>query len=265
MDCRDVEGLLPAYALDALDAEESAAVEAHLDACPWCPALLREHVQVAAALAQAAGPLEPPPALKYSVTRALEARPPGRERPRRPLRIGGNLALAAAASVAVLLLGAATGMAVHLTNEMDDLQQENADLASRVSLQVQEDDMIEDMVIEQRSVNYLLASSSQQATPLRGGGTVPRAEGVFITSGGDWGTLMARGLVPSSGDEAYHVMLKRDGEPVAVGRLSVDRNGMGVLTMWTEEPMTVFQQVWVVEEPAQSNPTPVLWGVISSK
>ena len=70
MNCREAEELLPAYALNALGAEESALVEEHLDTCPWCPTLLREHAEVAAALAQAAEPFQPPPGLKDGAMKA---------------------------------------------------------------------------------------------------------------------------------------------------------------------------------------------------
>ena len=70
MNCREAEELLPAYALNALGAEESALVEEHLDTCPWCPTLLREHAEVAAALAQAAEPFQPSPGLKDGAMKA---------------------------------------------------------------------------------------------------------------------------------------------------------------------------------------------------
>ena len=42
MDCREVEDLIPAYALDALSPEEALEVGSHLEGCPFCGALLRE-------------------------------------------------------------------------------------------------------------------------------------------------------------------------------------------------------------------------------
>lgn len=72
----ELEGLLGAYALDAVDADEARAVESHLQECPRCRAEVAEHRQVAAIMAHtgaaapeglweriAAGLEEPPPAL----------------------------------------------------------------------------------------------------------------------------------------------------------------------------------------------------------
>ena len=60
MDCRDIEELLPAFALNALSPDETASVEWHVESCPWCAALGRENLQAAAALARAAGPSPAP-------------------------------------------------------------------------------------------------------------------------------------------------------------------------------------------------------------
>ena len=73
----EVAELLGAYALDAVDADEAAAIEAHAAGCPRCAAELSQHREVAALLANTGGhasaelwdqiaerleyPVEPPP------------------------------------------------------------------------------------------------------------------------------------------------------------------------------------------------------------
>ncbi|MCU1454635.1 MAG: hypothetical protein JWN46_2781 [Acidimicrobiales bacterium] len=77
----EIEELLGAYALDAVDGDEAEAIELHLRDCPRCRAEVAEHREVAALLAHggAAAPdgvwgrildeLEPaPPALRVTVT-----------------------------------------------------------------------------------------------------------------------------------------------------------------------------------------------------
>lgn len=75
----EIEALLGAYALDAVDPDEREAVERHLAACPRCRAELRQHLEVAALLAEGAPAPhglwariadaleEPPPALRLAV------------------------------------------------------------------------------------------------------------------------------------------------------------------------------------------------------
>ncbi len=53
---RDLQDLLGAYALDAVDPDEAAELEEHLRACPQCRAELAEHQSVAALLANTGGP-----------------------------------------------------------------------------------------------------------------------------------------------------------------------------------------------------------------
>ena len=58
---------LAGYALDALDAAERQALEAHLPTCAQCQAELAELRRVAAAMGGAVVPVPPPPALKAKV------------------------------------------------------------------------------------------------------------------------------------------------------------------------------------------------------
>ncbi len=53
---REIEDLLGAYALDAVDPDERAVVERHLADCPRCRAEVVEHREVAALLAHSGGP-----------------------------------------------------------------------------------------------------------------------------------------------------------------------------------------------------------------
>jgi anti-sigma-K factor RskA len=76
----EIEELIGAYALDAIDDDEREAVEQHLVVCPRCRAELAEHREVAALLAYDGSPApadlwdrivesidEPPPALRLRV------------------------------------------------------------------------------------------------------------------------------------------------------------------------------------------------------
>ncbi len=105
----EIQELLGAFALDAVEASEAAQVEAHLAMCPRCASEVTAHREVAAALAHAGAPapadlwdriagviVEPPPALDLSRV----APPPRRPRPRLPM-----MGLVAAAAVTVAILG----------------------------------------------------------------------------------------------------------------------------------------------------------------
>ena len=116
MDLRhdEVEELLGAYALDAVDDDERAAVDAHLAGCPRCRAEVDAHREVASHLAQSGAPA--PDALWDRIADAIagDTPPPMRlvvgdapdavARKRRWWRM--PLAVAAAAVVAVGLVAA---------------------------------------------------------------------------------------------------------------------------------------------------------------
>ena len=76
----ELEELIGAYALDAVDPEERDAVERHLAECPRCRMELAGHLEVAALLGNTGAPApdgvwariatsleEPPPALRLSL------------------------------------------------------------------------------------------------------------------------------------------------------------------------------------------------------
>jgi anti-sigma factor RsiW len=112
----EVESLLGAYALDAVDPSERDAVEAHLRECPRCRAEVAEHREVAALLASSSGG-DAPAGLWDRITASIDAGADGvdvapvialgaRTGPRRrPLTTIGAAALAAAAVVAIGLVG----------------------------------------------------------------------------------------------------------------------------------------------------------------
>jgi anti-sigma factor RsiW len=80
---REIEELLAAYALDAVDAAEAAMVEAHLGGCPLCRAELDGYRETAAALGTTAAAAAadrtdaPPPELWDRIAVSLAATAPG--------------------------------------------------------------------------------------------------------------------------------------------------------------------------------------------
>lgn len=88
----EIQELLGAYALDAVDADEAAAVEAHLQTCPRCAAEVADHREVAAMMAYSGAPA--PEGVWTKIVEALEEPPPemnlpisapGGERPAAPV------------------------------------------------------------------------------------------------------------------------------------------------------------------------------------
>lgn len=107
---RDIEELLGAYALDALDSDERDAVDAHLAGCPRCRAEVATHRETAALLAQ--GGEHAPEGVWARIAVHLEESPPHFElvsgvppRPRRSISVRTAALLGAAAAAVFAFLG----------------------------------------------------------------------------------------------------------------------------------------------------------------
>lgn len=122
----EIELLLGAYALDAVDADERDMIDRHLPQCPKCRAEVAQHREVAAQLAYSgaaapegvwdriAGSLEePPPALELAA---------GRIAPLRRRRITAwRVAVGAAAAVAAGVIGVLGVEVADQRQELDEL------------------------------------------------------------------------------------------------------------------------------------------------
>lgn len=110
----EIRELLAAYALDAVDAPERAAVEEHLATCPRCRAEVHDHRETAALLAHSGGAApegvwqriadsldEPPPGLRLAPVDA-PVNAPGTPERRRVSRVAIAVTVAAGVLVAVL-------------------------------------------------------------------------------------------------------------------------------------------------------------------
>ena len=92
---------IPAYALGALDAQEAAALEAHLQTCDTCRSELADYQQVSDQLLAALPPQAPPVSLRGK----LQHRLPGKQKTVRPKFgwLSGQLALGMAVLTLVAL------------------------------------------------------------------------------------------------------------------------------------------------------------------
>lgn len=98
--------LLGAYALDAVDPDEAAAVEAHLEVCPRCRDEVARHLEAVAFLANAGSVA--PEGVWSRIAASLEEPPPRLELTRLPLARGrGRRSLPARPVVAIAAIAAA--------------------------------------------------------------------------------------------------------------------------------------------------------------
>jgi anti-sigma-K factor RskA len=107
MEHRELQDLIPAHALDALESSDALLLEEHVDTCEECRRALDEMRETTALLAFATDPVEPPAALRAAILDAVAVPAPARTRSRVRLAFlrgsfAGALAVAAVALIAVV-------------------------------------------------------------------------------------------------------------------------------------------------------------------
>jgi anti-sigma-K factor RskA len=175
----EIESLLGAYALDAVDEDERAEVEAHLATCPRCRAEVAAHREVAALMANGGvaapeglwdriaeeiSPELPSSAPGAAALLAQLPRPARLER-RHPRAFAGAIALAAAVLVVVALLSL----------QVSNLNQQLRSNQSAVGISAAVDSVL---THQHRTITLTAAHRSENATVIIGSGD----EGYWIGS-----------------------------------------------------------------------------------
>ncbi|HVF74333.1 MAG TPA: anti-sigma factor [Acidimicrobiales bacterium] len=211
----EIEELLGAYALDAVERDEADEVERHLAGCPRCRAEVAGHREVAAALAHAGA--DAPEGLWARIAGSLEETPPAGGMPA-PLDLGAARAkraeaqasvprraltgLVAAAAVAVVVIGLLSAQVVRQGDRIDQLAS----------------------AVEERGVNGAAASAALAPDARRV--ALRAADGRLLVSAvvgpkGE-GYLVADGLPTLDEARTYQLWALVDGQAVSVGVLGTD-------------------------------------------
>jgi anti-sigma-K factor RskA len=105
---RELQDLIPAHALDALDPDDALVLEGHIETCPECRSELDAMRETTALLAFATEPVEPPARLRAQILDAVAEKAP--ERAPRRVRLAflrGTFAGTLAGAAIALVVGVA--------------------------------------------------------------------------------------------------------------------------------------------------------------
>lgn len=266
MSYHEISEMLEAYALGALDDQEQATVEAHLQDCADCQRLLHEYAEVVHAIPQAmavASPLQPPAALKTRLLQSLETAPPVApspavsvaEKPTASLprpkawwwRPRTAVALAAAI-VLILSLVWSVRLSVALARERA-LRAEFANL-----------------VDQQEVVLEVIDSDKTSRLVLRSADSNSNAYGkLFTRSDLPHVVAMAARLPQPAPGQAYHLWVSRNGQTRLAGVMKVNDQGFGLLVFDADSDGPVYNTVQLTLQ-AEGSKTPsgspvILWPV----
>jgi len=257
-----------AYVLDALDAAERRAFEAHLHECDGCTAEVRALRAVSGALPYAVPQVDPPSQLRERVlAAAAEARKPSsvvpfashRSEPSRAQPVKARSVvwagwLAAAAGIAVAV---ALGMyAAQLRTRLDDTL---VRLAEAVNSLQQAEQRLQAATSETTSVRASLALlTAPDLSDLRLAGQAPapnaRARAFLSRSRG---LLFAASNLPAiPNDRTYQVWFLTPGAPVSAGLLRPDPQGNATVAFDVAASVPTPTGMAVSIEPAGGVPAP---------
>ena len=241
-----VEELLSAYALDALEEDEAAQAEAHLEVCPGCRQVLAELQHATALLGQSVGPQPPPVSLLAQVMAALDQVSGPAPAPAKAAAPSGSkirlirLALPLAASVAVALFAISLVVNLRVSNQVDRLERDNSALNDRLAQSSTEDSRIQETLTQVQVASYLMAAPGTQTVslhPMRG---AIASQGVLlVSSDGNRAILMVTDMEQHGPASVYQVWLIRNGQLVGAGEVQVNSAGWG--SAFLRPPESVFR------------------------
>lgn len=225
------------YAIGALEPDLERGIALHIAECSPCRHLVREAEQIAASISLAVPRRRAPPRLKERVYREAGIRPQSF------VRRAIVLAPAAAAIAAVFVaIAAFTGM-VSVRGQIQDLRDQNSDLASKVQqAQSQEVEILalSRRLSEEERASFDLKITSQMDRDLVLAMMSPDSQAADIFSTDPSGSGIARliwdekekrvffvatGLPPRPSGETYHVWVDSGGSFNSVGTFNSDAGG----------------------------------------
>lgn len=237
MDCGTVREQLDAWALGALDAAESRAVDEHLAGCPACTTLADVARDTAASIAMAVPLVTAHPALKARVmaSAAVMSDLPAR----RPMR--ARRWWFAAAAAAILFGAGAMVWGGYLQTQVSDLQDRNASIGAGATAQSNQFATMRTELVQASAQNVSLATNQDavleivsqpdvRRMPMSGTSVAPSASGRYIWSrAGGLGALVASNLPPLPEGRSYCMWIVYQNAWVVGGLFTVDDTGAGRL------------------------------------
>ncbi|HEV2362311.1 MAG TPA: anti-sigma factor [Acidimicrobiales bacterium] len=252
MDHAEIESLLGAYALDAVDEDEAEEIERHLPTCPRCRAEVANHREMAALLGNAGG--EAPPELWDRISATLggdagdlearpEPRPPAlivpidraRERRGQRNRLGARAAVSAGAAAAVAAVTVLGFQVAHLDSRVQGLQ--SAISSGSVSQAALATEMGRH---QQVSLTSAVAGGTDEAQ---------------VIVGQDGSAYVVSSNMPGvASDKTYQVWALVKGKPVSIG--VVGPSAPSSASIWTFKVQPGMTRIMVTVEPEGGTPAP---------
>ncbi len=243
----EVQDLIPAYVLGALDAAEAARARTHLAGCAVCTSVLREYQETADSLALGVPLADLPPDLKSrTLEKAIGDVQPGRAVGSIPgaqrawLHLGGAQLIAGAALVITLLTLAWSVW-------------QSTELSRQLALQ--------------RDFMSVLAYAQGSALSIHGTPLAPQSEGkLYIDRDSNVAALITVQLPPLKEGQSYQLWLTQPGgQPRSGGVFTVDSSGDGWLLVRAPRRLGEYARVEITVEPSGGSAAPTTQPLLSAE
>lgn len=225
---------LSAYALGALDADETAALQTHLRTCDSCRAELAGYQRVRAGLLSALPPQAPRPALK----RTLAARLPSAKKATRP-RWQWEWSFSQMATSAALILLLVVNMLSF--NQVRALQTQQAELTRQLAME--------------QTALAMIASPGARTLPVYGADVTGS---LIVNNETNSAILILSNLAKLEQGQTYQIwLIQPDEGRVSAGLFDVNRDGgITIASIASSDSFQAYTGIGVTIEPAGGSDQP---------
>jgi anti-sigma-K factor RskA len=246
--CKELEELIPAYMLDAVNEDDRARIEAHLPRCAICAQLVASYHPVAAWLPYALPQVEPPAALKYRVLAAAlpKTKPtPARTSPIAYLAsLGSSLFRSPAFAATLVLVVALAGW--------------NISLQTQIAQQAALNQQMQSDIGRQRALVSTIAYAETQPKRLQATDVAPQAIGRLFTAPElNALALIVYDMPALESKRVYQIwLIDPAGDRTSGGTFSVDERGRAWVYIRSPKPLSNYQGIGITNEPEGGSPKP---------
>ena len=284
MNCKDIEKLIPGYALGALEPEDRLEVEEHLETCSQCSRILNEHLDATMVLAGSVPQVAPSSSLRQRVLEHIGHQSAGATissvsntplvgKARQTSRIY-RTGLPMAAALAMIISGILAVLVFQLRGDLGEVRDENESLNTLVEVMQSENENLTALVTEvadirdenqrlhamvqdQRSLVYNLALPGMEVKLMANSTVSPSTRGILVASpDGRWGYVIIQGLQSPNEGMSYQIWLLGSNRPASVGVFSVDSTGYAQPFVLFPRRLDFYSSIAITMEPKQGSSWP---------
>ncbi len=262
----EVVELLAPYALGALEPQEKAMVEAHLQECAYCRTIAHQDSAVVHSIGMGSNEHRPPRGLKRELFAKIDV-----ISSKKPIATPARgfstfiqsqkWAFGSAIIAPIVVLG---GMVAFLVNRVGDVQTENTELSRVVETKELENDVLTQSISDQSQTlteqRNALAWASQAAFRKDIRDSVPSrglSGNLYVNTSGRMGMLVLNDLQRLPTDRLFQVwLIGWDGKVAGAGTFTTNSAGRGQIVMESDLSLFGYKSLAVTIEPGPGSQQP---------